>query len=297
MTELSRPRRRSRIAHFKAPFVVAVLAPAAGLGVGCGARAEQGTELTLRDGDSTGTTSQDDAVPPPAPGTCPVEKPSVGSACSSPELNCSYGGYYCTLDVKCQAGVWVSFLAASCNPPWFGGPTCPAEQPEAGTSCSNYRPGVTCDYEFCYGTAPLVRCNESSLLWERLPTSTCNPPAYGACPEQMPQHGADCTGHGQVCGYPGCEGPESSTATCTFGQWVTQYSIGPACNPPAVPTPVCPDVEPAAGNGCAFDGQRCTYGACGLELLPRVVSCLSGAWQEEPVSCLGSADAGVDAGG
>lgn len=223
--------------------------------------------------------------------------PSLGSACGSTELSCNYGSSSCLPGVKCQAGVWISFALNSCNPPWFGGPNCPAEEPAAGTSCSNYRPGVSCEYDYCYGTAPLVRCNADSLLWESLPIPTCNPPAYEACPEQMPQHGADCSGHGQICNYPGCEGPESSTATCTFGQWVTQYSIGPACNPPPVPAPICPGAEPVAGNGCAFDGQQCTYGVCGPDESPSMLICTSGIWQEEPVGCTGSVDAGVDAGG
>ena len=101
-----------------------------------------------------------------------------------------------------------------------------------------------------------------------------------------------------TCFYQGCQGADSDTATCSFGQWVVRFNPGPACNPPAFLTPECPEVEPVAGKGCAFDGQQCSYGSCGSLNDPgRTATCSFGIWQQLEVPCAGSLDAGVDGGG
>lgn len=297
MTALTPWRRRSRISHFKAPFVVAVFTPVAALEAGCGARAEQAsTEDSAR--QTAGAPSTPELAVNSHP-DCPRLQPAAGSACSANELLCRYGADLCSSDRKCFEGSWISY-GPTCNPPPVPNTTCPAEEPAIGTSCAGYGPGLSCEYPYCYdATAAKVRCAGETLLWEALPVPTCNPPApEQVCSDEMPVHGSDCYDDGQRCYYPGCEGPASSSASCTFGQWSVQYSFGPACNPPAVPSPVCPGVEPVVGNPCAFEGQVCHYGLCGsLEDPGRAASCNTGAWQQLEVPCLPSSDAGVDGGG
>jgi hypothetical protein len=107
----------------------------------------------------------------------------------------------------------------------------------------------------------------------------------------MPTAGSDCAPDGQVCRYSGCQGPESSSATCTFAQWDVVYSVGAACNPPAV-VPVCPTLPPTFGAGCAYEGQACTYGVCGDPGFSNL--CLGGIWRGSELPC--PPPAAVDAG-
>jgi hypothetical protein len=252
---MSSARRRSRIAHFKTPFVVSVAAPAA-LGVACGGvvahddtPCEAGYSCTLLP-----------AVNPPAPSVTTSNNPPV-----LPVATASVNPPYTTT-----------------NPP--APAQCPEIMPSPGTSCSGFATGAQCDYDYCYSTQPMVRCG-SDGNWHELPLPSCNPPFVSACPEAMPQAGADCSDEsGLVCGYAGCEGPSSSTATCTFGQWLVHYSSGPVCNPPAV-VPVCPQAQPAVDAGCAYPGQSCSYAAC-VEL-----TCSAGVWSQLEVAC--DADAGA----
>jgi hypothetical protein len=323
MTLAVRSPRRSRIAHFKTPFVVAVLAPVAPFGIGCGARAEELAGPPLASGGATqtssttaaGSTSNPATTNPTAtlngPTSCPAERPILGSACSATAATgvagsagggCQYEPLpVCVTGIACINGTWRYSGSGGCNPPWaFGFNICPDTEPAVGTSCASAKPGVTCEYAYCYGTAPLVRCSEQSVLWEPLPVPSCNPPPMPevTCPEQMPTHGADCAHEAQVCAYDGCQGAGTDTATCSYGQWLVRYIPGPACNPPAALTPICPLLEPVTGNGCAFEGQECRYGSCGsVETSSRTATCSSGTWQLQEVPCFGSSDAGVDGGG
>lgn len=300
--------RRSRISHFRTPFVVAVLAPVAALDMGCGGRTGEPAGPALGGGGTThtgssataGSTGNPTSIPDSTAG-CPAERPLLGGACSGPaETVCRYQPLpSCARGISCVNGSWRYTGDGACNPPWaFGGDRCPETQPEIGTSCSAYPSGEECAYEYCYGPAPLVRCSEQTVLWEAIPVPSCNPPGPEVfCPAQMPAHGSDCSSIGGTCYYDGCEG-FSDTATCTYGQWSVHYQPGAACNPPAALTPACPLIEPVPGNGCAFDGQHCPYGSCGsLENPGRSVTCTSGTWQQLEVPCSGSFDAGVDGGG
>jgi hypothetical protein len=230
-------RRRSRIAHFKVPFVISVAAP--GVTMACGGEAGS-----------------------PEPAAAVVMYPQTNNPPPPPEIST----------------------------------TCPGELPADGTTCSDYARGLTCDYDYCYGEVPMVQCDEAAGVWKHLPLPSCNPPPVQPCPEAMPTAGSDCAPDGEVCGYPGCEGPESSTATCSSGQWYVEYSTGPACNPPAV-VPVCPTVVPRLGADCAYEGQACAYGACGDPFNPGFVdTCIAGVWQQIEVSCA-PVDAGAGDGG
>jgi hypothetical protein len=283
--------RRSRIAHFKAPFIVSLAASAA---LGCGGKANvtdpDVLEVPLEENRPLAETSEG----------CPSSLPSTGSACQVEETElCSYYPN-CPSTARCVDGSWDTTLLA-CNPP----PplqNCPDAEPEAGTTCWGYLAGLTCEYPFCYDTAPTVRCG-ADWEWEALPLPSCNPPpVVESCPEAMPEPGSDCANEELFCGYEGCQGPESSTAVCRHSQWLVEYSSDLTCNPPPV-VPSCPGVEPTSGAGCAYEGQACGYGICGdLIDARRVHSCASGTWQTLEAPCAPGAGAddagagGVDAG-
>jgi hypothetical protein len=241
-------RRRSRIAHFKVPFVISIAAPAAGMA--CGGQSEAGGPAAVQ-------VQHDDDI---------------------------------------------SFVPSSNPPPPDGvSAVCPDEVPAEGTTCDGYARGLSCSYEYCYGSEPMVQCGVASGVWEALELPTCNPPPPdpAPCPEAMPTAGSDCASYDQVCRYPGCEGPDSSSATCTFGQWEVVYSVGAACNPPAV-IPVCPSAAPTLDTGCAFEGQACAYGICGDPDNPASLAvCLFGVWQQPEIPCPPPAvvDAGAADGG
>jgi hypothetical protein len=226
--------RRSRIAHFRTPFLLSVAAPAA-LGVACGGNADD------------------------------IDGPEQTSSLA-------------------QAGAGGEAPSAAC----------PAAAADVGTSCLDFVGGLTCEYEFCFSSAPMRRCSESTRRWEDIEVPSCNPPAPGldGCPFELPVPGSDCvTAEQPDCAYPGsCEG--SSTAVCRSGQWLVAYSSGPACNPPAV-VPVCPERELVAGEGCAYEGQTCSRDACESDAgtHPGHV-CTSGLWQEvAAISCAPPDDA------
>lgn len=237
-------RRRSRIAHFKVPFVISVAAPAAGLGCGGeSAWVDPNAALAQQQEDTAFLPSQNPPGPVEPSGACPEQLPSFGA------------------------------------------------------TCDGHAPGLRCSYEYCYGVEPMVQCGAASGVWEELGLPTCNPPPPDppACPEEMPAAGSDCAPDDQICRYPGCEGPESSSATCRFGQWDVIYSVGAACNPPAV-VPVCPILLPSLGAGCAFEGQACSYGLCGDS--GHFNLCLGGVWQQPELPCPPAAvDAGAADGG
>jgi hypothetical protein len=205
--------RRSRIAHFKAPFLASV-AGATVATLACGARIDDTS-------DGVGDTTQDSA-------------------------NAGTGG--------------------------------------AGQHTSGYDPNGVSNGGSA-GTAGYGNCPIGSF---------CNPPGYPPsyfCPSEMPVAGSACYDTGQTCSFPGCEGPESSTASCIGGQWLVQYSFGPACNPPAV-IPVCPERALPIGEACAYDGQVC-LGECD-SLQRSGGSCSGGTWQAVIEPC-GFHDAGVAA--
>src|SRR6185295_4578536 len=175
-------RRRSRIAQFKAPFIVSVAGPAA-LGIACGGQA--GTAADTADtaqapGDRSALARADAGVLPP-------QLPITALACKGAA---PVDPSPCHADPVCEKGEWV-LHSVSCNPPNLFRP-CPASEPALGASCAGYPADTSCEYEYCSGTQPTRRCN-GSQLWEQVPLPTCNPPAMiRACPLTMPVPGSDC---------------------------------------------------------------------------------------------------------
>ena len=269
--------RRSRIAHFKAPFILSVAGSAA-LGLGCGGKTDD-----LNRPNPPYLVDEEDVAQQLPPTACEGDPPSGNTdACRGPIW-------------MCVDGEWEQSYI-SCNPPFPQSPICPESPADIGTSCASYLGGLSCEYDYCYGTTPMRRCNESTALWEDIPPPTCNPPPPEpeGCADTLPVPGSDCTIPQLSCSYPGaCESP--STATCVAGQWVVTYSSGPACNPPAV-VPVCPERELVSGESCAYGGQECSNEACesGAASHDGYV-CSSGQWQAAVVSCPPS-DSAPDAG-
>lgn len=157
MSTPTQTRRRSRIAHFKAPFVVAVVTTAS-LASGCGGVVDEPElsvnppELTInpppspieveeRDDKSTGATDTTDIEPtynPPEPlvvREC-EPTPTAGSACDATAVDC--GDACGNGNYRCENGIWKVYYSG-CNPP----------APEVFTTpdiifCADV-PGVTAD--------------------------------------------------------------------------------------------------------------------------------------------------------
>jgi hypothetical protein len=273
--------RRSRIAHFKAPFIISVAGSAA-LGLGCGGKTDAEAILTTNPPPQVGTV---DGV-----STCDGDPPSSNAnSCTGPIWSC--------VDGKWEATTF------SCNPPYAQSTVCPESPAEIGTSCGGYLGGLSCDYaDGCNGTSPLRRCSESTALWESILPPSCNPPPPDdpRCEATLPVPGSDCTFWEFTCSYPGgCQEP--ATAVCRAGQWFVTYSSGPACNPPAV-IPVCPERQLVNGEDCAYEGQACSNEACepGAESHAGYV-CSANHWQDATVTCPvptnNAPDAGASDGG
>jgi len=230
---------------------VAVLAPVAALDVGCGARADQND-------DPLGVVPA--AVPDAGAhqGTCPDSSPAIDSACSDEGLSCSYSGDACSYsNRRCLYGIWQLEGGYSCNPPPPQSNVCPEATPEIGSSCAWFVPGLTCEYEYCYGAvAPLARCSETLAVWEAVDVPSCNPPAREFCPDAPPEVGSSCFQSGQLCVYGVACGDVDDPLRgfeCVADAW--QPSAYPECPASAVdagPGPVG-SVDGGAGDGGAPD--------------------------------------------
>lgn len=122
---------------------------------------------------------------------------------------------------------------------------------------------------------------------------TYGPAVYTPC-EEIPVAGSDCDPRvAQACGFPGCEGPTSNHVQCLNGQWLIEYSSGPACNPPAV-VPVCPE-RIILGEPCTYEGQECVEDSCeGVSERALTVCTADRGWKRVTRDC--PAPVAVDAG-
>ena len=181
----ARSRRRSRIAHFKTPFVISVAAPAV-FSVGCGGKLDPISErAALAHEAAVPGTACDPRLPPPeSDGYCPPASCIDGlweqPTCNPPPVDDCLEppppspDDSCPSTARCDDGEWV-FDFVACNPP----PSldqCPEEPPAAGDSCGTYVGGLVCEYEFCGGPVPMFSCSSETRTWEAIPLLSCNPP-------------------------------------------------------------------------------------------------------------------------
>jgi hypothetical protein len=159
---------------------------------------------------------------------CPEEAPTVGSACSLPEMMdspsivCEYGKLQydpsCDTLVQCVSGAWapVTAVGTGCQPDGPNPTSCPASYAALkgmeGESCPSN--GLRCEYPeaVCVcsrGFGGPVEL-DASLGWY------CNPGA--GCPLPRPRLGSTCSTNLQ-CTYFTCDFGES----CTGGYWQAEF--------------------------------------------------------------------------
>lgn len=243
-------RRRSRIAHFKQPFIVGMA----------------GSALALSCGGETGTGNAVTNPPPPTGGSSPTWG---GGAGGSHSTKGGSGGLSYT------------------NPPFVAGSGASAGSGATAGTGASAGSGASAGNGGSPGVGGVIS-NPPCFLGC---AGTAGSPGEGGeggailvwtdCPESSPEPGSDCTVDQLFCRYPGCGGPEANTALCNYGQWVVEYSSGPACNPPPV-VPVCPSALPEHEAGCAYEGQECRYGpdTCDSESSWKA-QCVNGRWTVE----------------
>lgn len=192
---------RSRIAHFKAPFVISAAGSAA-LALGCGllTHPDRGTcdkEDRPSVSDCGGWICVEgewqprwicNPPPPPQDLYCEPTLPVPGSDCAVPAVNCSYpGGCAAPSTAVCVSGQWLVTYSSgpACNPPAVV-PVCPERQLVTGNTCA-YE-GQECGNEACESGAAARDAHVcSSGLWQA---------AVVSCPpgDSLPDAGASDAG-------------------------------------------------------------------------------------------------------
>ena len=161
------------------------------------------------DGITIGPTFSGNCATAPARGTCPIDRPIVGSACPVAGTTCEYGGGH---DVWCRDR-WTCAEDRT----WQPGrrecaDRCTAEIPVAGSACD----GAVADVPCSYASQALCVCfgNSDSKQWY-CATAGTDP----TCPDQLPLYGSPCDDRRNSCRYgPGCGG---YNAICCGGSWIT----------------------------------------------------------------------------
>jgi hypothetical protein len=146
------------------------------------------------------------------PAVCPVTEPTMGDACATPDLHCSYGeGAFpmCRHRYRCDAGVWATFSAFCDMEP---APCAPS--PPDGAAC----PGQT---SYCVDGTRLCMCpvcGGAGCPPEPWSWSCSSAPAMG-CPALVPNEGTACSDPTLDCEY-GIMCNEHARARCTNGLWI-----------------------------------------------------------------------------
>lgn len=148
-------------------------------------------------------------------------------------------------------------------------PSCPEEQPAAGSACSG---DLSCAYpgwqDDCGNQETTVATCEAGA-WTIIDPgpSNCNPPAP-SCPDEPPEPGSACSedvNYGPYdCSYTvdiGC-GEQDANYTCSGDSWSESVAT---CNPP--PPDFCPDIATPAECDANPDCQWLVPG-CGVPALP-----------------------------
>ncbi len=142
---------------------------------------------------------------------CPVTEPMNGGACSTQDLQCSYGeGAFpmCRHRYRCDMGQWVQ-LGGFCQQE----PVACAPSPPEGTAC----PGQG---SYCLDSTKLCMCpvcGGAGCPPEPWVWSCSAPPATG-CPALVPNEGTACNDPSLACEY-GIMCNEYAHAKCTNGTW------------------------------------------------------------------------------
>lgn len=161
-------------------------------------------------GVSTGSSSSSSGG---SPGECPGGMIPSGSACSTPDLACSYCDEITEIHCTCTGGQWACLDDGPACPP----PPCPDSPPQVGSGCGPIQ------YSCSWGT--MEGCGGETCscegTWSCAPTS-CPPPP--PCPADAPQPMSICSSVGQTCTYSSacqddeqCECDPSGTWGCAIG--------------------------------------------------------------------------------
>jgi hypothetical protein len=228
---------------------------------------------------------------------CPEITPEAGSSCFGYlyDLTCTYNDDSCTTIRRCtDKSNWVD-ESPSCNPP---GPSfeCPLEVPVVSSRCDEVGIGTECEYQTESEYCPSIReCSEEGT-WVSM-TPPCNPPPPDElfdCPTEQPIDGESCVGSlaALTCSYGDLQCP-TELECGDDGLWI---DVSYSCNPPPIPSEVCPEVEVKGGESCVgyAVNLRC-YGAedCGI---PTTFLCREdGAWEQVNLDACGGS--GLDSGG
>ena len=219
----------------------------------------------------------------PNPG-CPMDRPRLGSACSSFGLTCDYGA--CQIRggnrQECVSvpggpfgqGVWVD-QPIHCD--------CPATLPDAFAPCT--RVGLSCEF----GSSHIAECDTTATCmgagstggWMVNPGADGGPPCAPAPPSQCPApgeplEGLPCTMPSRDCDY------ADKRCECVTGPGAEPASTWRCADPSLAGTGCGP--RPRLGTPCPQEGQRCDYGMCSISG-GNTEACSGGVWNTAIAQC------------
>jgi hypothetical protein len=191
------------------------------------------------DGGGIGSSSGSGSGGPGA-GPCPTTQPSAGSACSSSDLACEYGGFgpYNMLNgMQHPYDVQGCDTVATCTPAPGGGalvwslqgptmnvcfaisPACPSTYASVprGSACTTS--GTICDY-FEEGRCECTQPGGPACAGTQCTYWFCQDPKTSGCPTSRPALGSVCNvAAGVTCDYGSCTIQGGTAESCTKGVW------------------------------------------------------------------------------
>ena len=183
---------------------------------------------------------------------CPSEPPVSNSACDVPAdeglfvlAHCSWGDDprpMCRTSALCSQNLWklTEPDPSLCNVEPLP-ETCPASQPEQGSTCTDdltqcwYDDGTRCVCSPCQGGSEYPICQTIDP-----PQWACITPMEG-CPNPQPQAGEACDQEGMQCGHD-C----ALTINCQNGAWNYAGNMCPICASPDTPIATPSGTRPIA---------------------------------------------------
>jgi hypothetical protein len=143
---------------------------------------------------------------------CPASEPTNGVACTTPNLQCSYGDgafpmcrhkYRCDLGKWAQNGGFCQQEPLACSPSPVEGTACPGQ----GSYC--FDGTKLCMCPVCGGAG----CPPEPWSW------SCGAAPAAGCPDFVPNDGTACNVPALVCEY-GINCNEHARAQCINGTWI-----------------------------------------------------------------------------